>query len=601
MKKLFQAFKQKSRKIKTPKIKTEKAQKEKRVRFKQRNFAKNVSIGRKYLSAFFIVAILFMVAGSTVFIQLNSTETNIEKIDQRSLLVNDMAEMAALIQVKDVQISDYLLTGSKRYVEAFTTYQESFNSLTEKLEPQLKTEHEKVIFAKVKENDSKINDIFFGEISSAVENKQEYMAMSIRNQSSELRTETVDLVNQLMDIVKKEQGTAVNNTKASLTLITITLAIANTIAVIIGSILMILISRRISANLKQVVDITSEVANGNLAIESMHYEGKDEIGQLAEAVNTMKKNIRNILLKVTSASQSVSSRSDALKLSANEVREGNEQIATTMEELSSGAETQATSAADLSESMRDFVEKVHHSEQNGLEVATSSKEVLDLTKQGATMMEKSVDQMRKIDAIVSQSVQMVQGLDKQSNEITSLVSVIKDISDQTNLLSLNAAIEAARAGEHGRGFAVVADEVRKLSEQVASSVGEITTIVQRIQTETDQVVHSLNSGYNVVKEGTNQIEDTGKNFEVINQSVSSMTDKINYISTNLKEIAQNSEHMNHLIEEIASVSEESAAGVEEAAASAQQTSSSMEEVSNSAEELANLSEQLNEEVNVFKL
>ena len=117
--------------------------------------------------------------------------------------------------------------------------------------------------------------------------------------------------------------------------------------------------------------------------------------------------------------------------------------------------------------------------------------------------------MKRIDLIVSEAVNQVQGLDKQSDEISHLVLVIKNIANQTNLLSLNAAIEAARAGEHGKGFAVVADEVRKLAEQVSISVSEITTIVANIQTETNDVVSSLTKGYDEVKEGTMQIEKTG--------------------------------------------------------------------------------------------
>src|SRR5690625_4205712 len=135
--------------------------------------------------------------------------------------------------------------------------------------------------------------------------------------------------------------------------------------------------------------------------------------------------------------------------------------------------------------------------------------------------------MSIIDTIVHHAVEKVEGLDTHAKDISELVSVIQDIADQTNLLALNAAIEAARAGEHGQGFAVVADEVRKLAEQSSASVGNITEIVEAIQTESTSVVTSLQTGYREVEQGTEHIVMTDKTFTEISEAMTNMVENIN--------------------------------------------------------------------------
>lgn len=280
---------------------------------------------------------------------------------------------------------------------------------------------------------------------------------------------------------------------------------------------------------------------------------------------------------------------------------GSEQVASTVQELAAGSETQANNASDLASVMNTFVETVQEANESGLRIEGNSKAVLSMTNDGAELMKQSIQQMEKIHSIVNESVEKVAGLDKQSQEISNLVTVIKDVADQTNLLALNAAIEAARAGEHGKGFAVVADEVRKLAEQVSNSVTDITGIVDNIQKETFIVSDSLKVGYKEVELGKTQIESTGETFEGISVAVTEMVNSITTIGKNLSEISASTQEMNSSVVEIASVSEESAAGIEQTSASVQQTSSIMEEVAGSSKHLANLAEELNTLVREFKL
>lgn len=562
---------------------------------------KNLRIGFKYTATFLVVVFIFAFAGSLVYIQLDSADQNAQDLKEYSSHVSDISQLASTIQAKDVQIADFLLTENSTYIDAFATYEQQLNTLIEKIEADLETTEEQELMKSLRSNDNSINNTFNTKIVPSVENNQTIMANNLRETTYRFRTENVEIADKLIEITADKQDKAVNAAAKKMSDSKNVLSIANIISILIGISLILLLSRSISGQLKKVVHIITEVAHGNLQTPSATYVGKDEIGQLSFAINLLKDNLQNILTKVSDASNSLSSQSEELNQSANEVKEGNLQVASTMEELSSGAETQANSTSHLAEKMNDFSQIVNQSEQDGVEVAANSNEVLQLTNNGKELMTASVNQMKQIDQIVADSVTKVKNLDLQSQAISNLVGVIEEIANQTNLLSLNAAIEAARAGEHGKGFAVVADEVRKLSEQVSASVGEITSIVSTIQTETNHVVDSLSKGYKEVQEGAEQIEATGQNFETIQSAVKTMSEKITVISTNLNHIAENGGQMNHLIEEIASVSEESAAGVEQAAASSQQTASAMEEVSGSADELARLAEHLNEEIKVFKL
>ncbi|AXI10323.1 hypothetical protein CUC15_15895 [Oceanobacillus zhaokaii] len=379
--------------------------------------------------------------------------------------------------------------------------------------------------------------------------------------------------------------------------ISITLALVILLAIVVS----ILITKGIIKPIKQVMERMENIARGDLSQEPLKSKYRNEVGQLIVATNDMNQTMRDVLHQIHEVSETVSSQSEELTQTAGELKTGAEQIALTMEELATGTETQANSASDLASIMGTFTSRVEKANEHGEHIQENSVNVLEMTNEGSQLMQSSSNQMVKINHIVKDAVEKMESLNKHSQEISTLVSVIKDVAEQTNLLALNAAIEAARAGEHGKGFAVVANEVRKLAEQVAHSVNDITGIVTNIQTESSIVSDSLRDGYSEVELGTSQIETTGETFNEISSAVTEMAQNIKSVSVNLSEIAANSQEMNGSIEEIASVSEEAAAGVEQTAASAQEASGSMEEVAGSSVHLAKLAEELNELVGRFKI
>lgn len=378
-------------------------------------------------------------------------------------------------------------------------------------------------------------------------------------------------------------------------------SVVSVLVVLIGIAIASITSRLISKPLQAVTNRMGLIAEGDFSGAPLKTNLKDEIGQLTVATNKMSDSMQVLLNDIHGVSEIVTRQSGGLTHSSNEIKEGSDQVAETMQELAAGSEAQANRASDLSTQMSSFRVSVQEANENGAYIQQSSGEVLQMTNEGASLMALSTEQMTKIDRIVLEAVEKVEGLDRHARKISELVSVIQDIADQTNLLALNATIEAARAGEQGKGFAVVADEVRKLAEQSSDSVTNITDIVNSIQNESFLVASSLQAGYKEVEEGTGQIKVTGETFKHIREAVTMMADKVNDVSENLAGIQGDTIEMDRSIQEISAISEESAAGVEQTSATTQQTNAAMIEIATSSQELANMAEELNGLVNRFKL
>lgn len=387
---------------------------------------------------------------------------------------------------------------------------------------------------------------------------------------------------------------------ASVTSILVKQIFVSLIGILLIITVILLYSNWIVRNINKLNDMAQSVANGDLSV-TLEMKTQDEFGKLTKTMNQMQENLRGMVSKISNASEIIKGHSGELLQSANDVKAGSEHVTIAMQELATGSEKLANNTINLVTIMDTFTTKVQDTNENGDEVKMSSREVLQMTNEGKRLMETSSQQMIKIDEIVQEAVRKMENLDSQSQEISKLIVIIKDIADKTNLLALNAAIEATRVGEHGKGFAVVADEVKKLAEQVASSITGITGFVTNIQSDSKKVSESLQTGYIEVEKGTIQIKNTGETFNHISLSVSTMVNRIESISESLSIIAEKCRDMNDTIEELAPISQESAAGVEQTFAASQQINSSMEEVTGSSEQLSRLAGELNQVVRQFKI
>ncbi|UJL46900.1 hypothetical protein KFZ58_02840 [Virgibacillus sp. NKC19-16] len=187
----------------------------------------NIRIGNKYLTVFFLTAILFTVASIIVFLQLNAGQQDVKAINDHSARVNNMAQMATIIQAKDVQSADYLITGNDDYIDSFAAYQENFSELAEALAPTMNTTEQIEMFEQIQSNDEIINDAFLTRMVDAVNSGDDSTAISLRDYSSRLRGETIDLVNGLIENVQSEQEDSVQAATQSMNSSLITFHLVN--------------------------------------------------------------------------------------------------------------------------------------------------------------------------------------------------------------------------------------------------------------------------------------------------------------------------------------------------------------------------------------
>lgn len=517
--------------------------------------------------------------------------------EQLPMLITD-SRLAFNIAERVALIRGYLLSGEESYVDQFNELTESSIVLQEDLERLTNSEEATALINRSVEWREILTEQVIPAIRAGNEEEGQRIASEIATPiSNELIEGFNALASSRQDSMLVESVAQAKDGRAS-SLINIIISVA---VILLGVGISYFMSSSISRPIITVSRRVERMAEGILNDEPLVTTRKDEIGQQIQSINEMRERMQETLFGTLEIARRVNGQSGSLTETTGAVSDASNQIAATMEELAAGSEAQAHTASNMAEMVGNFFEDVQHANEAGNEVVEASHKVLQRTDDGNNMMNSSVEQMNEIYQVVNESVERITALDNQTKEISELVTVISEIAEQTNLLALNAAIEAARAGEQGKGFAVVAEEVKKLAEQVADSVNEITTIVDRVQEESSGAVKALESGYQTVADGKQKVMETGHVFGEITTLVTNMNQLTDTMSKDLDHIEEIGQKLTEGVTEVASIAEESAAGVEETTASVEQTTFQIETIGNGAKELSELADNLEASVNQFAI
>ncbi|MDR1702290.1 MAG: methyl-accepting chemotaxis protein [Sporomusaceae bacterium] len=370
--------------------------------------------------------------------------------------------------------------------------------------------------------------------------------------------------------------------------------------IIIALILGFIIARSIEQPIKKLVDVSNEVASGNLR-HSVTAKTTDEIGMLEVAIGKMVENLRTVITNVQSSSELVAASSEELTASADQSAQAANSVATSVMSVSQGADRTLNIVGEAVTAVVKMSAEAQEATANANTVAATSDKTAQAAESGGKAVETAIRQMASIQNTVETLAKEITGLGVRSNEIGQIVETISGIAGQTNLLALNAAIEAARAGEQGRGFAVVAEEVRKLAEQSQEAAKQISDLIGAIQRDTSNAVQAMEAGTREVKTGAELVDNAGIAFREITTLIGQTSIQVRSISDAIHEIAQSSENVLAGAQETQKLSKDTSDQTQSVSAATEEQLASMQEIASSSQALAKRAEELQAVVQKFAI
>jgi len=348
--------------------------------------------------------------------------------------------------------------------------------------------------------------------------------------------------------------------------------VIGSVIVLLGVGVVYLLMSRVLACLPNVMTELQRVAEGDLTA-SIDVTRRDEIGDLMRGLQSMQQRLLEMISQINATT-------DQLSTAAEEVSTVTTQTSTNIQQQQSETDQLATAMNEMSTTVREVAESVGNT-------STAANGANAEAEKGRKVMEQAVQEIRQLALQIESASEVMTQVEQDSENINTVLDVIKGIAEQTNLLALNAAIEAARAGEQGRGFAVVADEVRTLAGRTQASTTEINQIIEKLQSGSRNAVKAMDQSREQARSVVDQSSLASSSLTTIVQSVSQIDQMSSQIATAAEEQSTVAEDMNRNLTRISDKGKQNAAGADQ--------------TSQSGRELARMASALQELIGQFRV
>jgi methyl-accepting chemotaxis protein len=370
--------------------------------------------------------------------------------------------------------------------------------------------------------------------------------------------------------------------------------------IMIGTFLSMHIVKGIVDPVTQLAHGMKQVAKGNLGIE-LKAQSKDEVGALTNSFNHMIIQIQNLVSEAASIGEKLFElASDSYAICAQSTRSA-EQAASSLEEISQGAESQAKEAEFIFQKMTSFAEHIDQIENNTDIVAKAAKESRKINEIGMNTIRKLHQMSEENIHFVDEVTNEMNGLQKKSEAVVKIIKNIEAIAKQTDLISLNASIEAARAGEDGKSFAVVASEVHKLAEETQTLSRKIHVFIQEMVMQVDKTTTVIQSVKHASNKQFDAMLNTENVFLNIEETINMIANKIETLSVAIDQMGTQKNYILSGIDQITVVTNQSAALTRKVYSGVEEQSKNMERVFAQSQNLTNMAEELKIQLSFFRM